>query len=82
MAWEFLNTVHLLRNLPVFETKEDEEKYSFMFLGNIPINIENFYTHFRHSFESEVKLYKENGLDSNWRFTNEEEKEKKCFKIH
>lgn len=76
LAWEFLKYCASAKELPVFETKEDEEKYSFMFLGNIPINIENFYTHFRHSFESEVKWYKENGLDGNWKFTNEEEKEK------
>ena len=76
LAWEFLKYCASAKELPVFETKEDEERYSFMFLGNIPINIENFYTHFRHSFESEVKWYKENGLDGNWKFTNEEEKEK------
>lgn len=76
LAWEFLKYCASAKELPVFESEEDEYKYSFMFWGNIPINIENFYTHFRHSFESEIKWYKENGLDGNWKFTNEEEKEK------
>lgn len=76
LAWEFLKYCVSAKELPVFETKEDEEKYSFMFWGNIPINIENFYTHFRHVFDSEVRWYEENGLDGNWKFTNEEEKEK------
>ncbi|MBU5314533.1 extracellular solute-binding protein [Tissierella carlieri] len=76
LAWEFLKYCASAKELPAFESEEDEEKYSFMFLGNIPINIENFYTYFRHSFESEVKWYEERGLEGNWKFKNEEEKEK------
>jgi multiple sugar transport system substrate-binding protein len=76
LAWEFLKYCASAKDLPIFENEEDEEKYSFMFWGNIPINIENFYTYFRHSFESDIKYFSENGLEVNWRFTNEEEKEK------
>jgi ABC-type glycerol-3-phosphate transport system substrate-binding protein len=76
LAWKFLKYCASAKELPVFETKEDEEKYSFMFWGNIPINIENFYTYFRYSFDSEVKWYEENELEGNWKFTNEEEKKK------
>lgn len=76
LAWEFLKYCASAKELPIFESEEDEYKYSFMFLGNIPINIKNFYTYFRHSFESDIKDYSEIGLEANWKFTNEEEKEK------
>lgn len=76
LAWEFLKYCASAKELPAFESEEDEYQYSFMFLGNIPINIDNFYTYFRHSFESDIKDYSNVGLEANWKFTNEEEKEK------
>lgn len=76
LAWEFLKYCASAKDLPSFETEEDEEKYSLMFLGNIPINIENFYTYFKYSFESEIKWFEENGVEANWKFENGEEKEK------
>lgn len=76
LAWEFLKYCASAKELPAFESEEDEYQYSFMFLGNIPINIDNFYTYFRHSFESYIKEYSDIGLEANWKFTNEEEKEK------
>ena len=74
LAWEFLKYCASAKELPTFETQEDEYQYSFMFWGNVPINIENFYTYFRHGFDSEVKWYEERGLEGNWKFKNEEEK--------
>lgn len=76
LAWEFLKYCVSAKELPTFESEEDEYKYSFMFLGNIPINIENFYTYFRYGFDDEVKWCEERGLEANWKFTNEKEKEK------
>ena len=76
LAWEFLKYCVSAREVPEFEGEEEEYQYSFMFMGNIPINIENFYTRFRYSFDSEIKDYLDADIRANWKFTNEEEKEK------
>ncbi len=74
LAWEFLKYCISAKEISAFETEADDLNYSFMFWGNIPINIENFYTYFRHNFEQEINDYISRGVEM--KFTNEEEKEK------
>lgn len=76
LAWEFLKYCASAKEVPEFKNEEEEYQYSLMFIGNIPINIENFYTRFSYAFDSEIRWYKEKNLEVNWKFTNEEEKEK------
>ncbi len=74
LAWEFLKYCISAKDISDFEDERYDLDYSFMFLGNIPINIENFYTYFRHNFEQEINDYVSRGVEM--KFTNEEEKEK------
>lgn len=74
LAWEFLKYCISAKDILDFEDERYDLDYSFMFLGNIPINIENFYTYFRHNFEQEINDYISRGVEM--KFTNEEEKEK------
>lgn len=78
LAWEFLKYCISPREIPVFENEEEEFlKYAMMHQGWVPINIENFYTSFRFNFENDIKKYPEIGLEAKWKFTNEEEKERR-----
>lgn len=74
LAWEFLKYCISAKDISDFEDERYDLDYSFMFLGNIPINIENFYTYFRHNFEQEINDYVSRGVEM--KFANEEEKAK------
>jgi multiple sugar transport system substrate-binding protein len=74
LAWEFLKYCISAKDISDFEDKGYDLDYSFMFLGNVPINIQNFYTYFRHNFEKEIDDYERRGVEM--KFKNEEEKEK------
>ncbi len=73
LAWEFLKYCISSKNISDFENEEEELKNFMMYQGLIPINIENFYTSFRHNFIIEIKRIKEAAFDVKWKSEKEDE---------
>lgn len=72
LAWEFLKYCISAKKMSDFEN-EEEQLYFMMYQGWIPINIENFYTSFRHNFEMEIKRINESGFAVKWKSDNKDE---------
>lgn len=73
LAWEFLKYCISEKEKSDFQNKEEELLYFMMYQGWIPINIDNFYTSFRYSFENEIERIEKAGIDVKWKSDNKEE---------
>lgn len=73
LAWEFLKYCVSAKEISDFQNEEEEHLYFMMYQGWIPININNFYTSFRHSFEKEIERIYQAGFDVNWKYDDKEE---------